>query len=89
MYNTLLIKVAGLYCIRNSDGQASVFQASGGLEPSIFLDFGLRVGSGMAKFTSGEQIDGYLCTCRYLIWVSSLQFFLDFGLRAGSGHCCL
>ena len=27
-----------------SDGRVSVFRASGGLEPSVFLDFGLRSG---------------------------------------------
>ena len=41
--------------------------------------FGLQAGSGRAKFASGELAGGYLCTCRYLIWVSSLQLFLDFG----------
>ena len=41
-----------------SDGRASVFRASGGLEPSVFLDFRLRAGSGRAKFASDGQARG-------------------------------
>ena len=54
------------------DGRVSVFRASSGLEPSVFLHFGLRAGSDGAKFASGVWEGGYLYTFRYLIWVSSL-----------------
>ena len=58
-------------------------------EPSISLSFGLRAGLGRAKVASGNLAGGYLCTCRYLIWVSCLfepTTFLDLGLWAGSGR---
>ena len=41
-----------------SDGRASVFRALGGLEPSVFIYFGLRADSGSAgraKFASYGQ----------------------------------
>ena len=41
-----------------SDVRASVFRASGGLKPSIFLDYGLQASSGMAKFASDEWAGG-------------------------------
>ena len=37
-----------------NDGQASVFRASGGHEPSVFLDFRLRAGSGKGKICFGR-----------------------------------
>ena len=45
-----------------SDVQASSFRALGGLEPGFFWDFGLRAGSGSAKFASDGRAGGYLCT---------------------------
>ena len=74
-----------------SDVQASGFQALGRLEPSIFWDFELPVGSNRAKFTLVEQLYMYL---QEPIWVSShfehtYNFLFDFGFpAAGLGKIC-
>ena len=72
-----------------SGGRASNFRASGGLEPSIFLKFGLRAGSGRAKFASDERAGGLspvFMGYKYRIQVSSsLEPTFFFEVRASGG----
>ena len=66
-----------------SDGRASFFRASGRLEPSVFWDFGLRVGSGSAKFASGGQVFMYIQEPKILgVFVSDVRAS---GFRASGG----
>ena len=60
----------GSYCIdtiemKSSDMQASVFQALGGLKPTVF---GLRMGSGRLKFALGEWSNRYLLFFKMGFW---------------------
>ena len=79
--------------ILTSDVQASVFWASGRLEPYIFCDFELQAGSGSAKFAQGEQAGIYVLAGTrfgYLAYLClSLQLFLITGFaRQGSDKIC-
>ena len=78
-------------CVMVSDVRASNFRASGGLEPSIFLKFGLRAGSGRAKFASDERAGGpspIFMGTKYRFWVSSSfepTFFFEVRASGGLG----